>query len=181
MTTTQLINTSLKLIGENGFSGSAISASNAQAALEKLTDLSHHFSQKALHELRRQQLIATSREGGKIRFQLTTKGLHRLQRLKMKELAVPEPKKWDGHWRVVMFDVPTRHNRRRTNFTRILKQMGFTMLRDSVWVYPHPCFDQLDEVTAFCGLQQFVTYAEINRLDNGSTARLLRHYPALTA
>jgi DNA-binding transcriptional regulator PaaX len=179
MTTTQLINTSLKLIGENGFSGSAISASNAQTALEKLSEFSHHDSQKALHELRRQQLIATSREGGKIRFQLTTKGLHRLQRLKMSELAVPEPKKWDGHWRVVMFDVPIRHNRRRTNFTRILKQMGFIMLRDSVWVYPHPCFDQLDEVTAFCGLQQFVTYAEINRLDNGSTARLLRHYPTL--
>ena len=181
MTTTQLINSCLKVFGENGFSSTGAAAPNAQAALEKLTDLTHHDSQKVLHELRRQQLISTSRDGGKIVFQLTTKGLHRLQRLRMSELSVPEPKKWDGHWRVVMFDVPTRHNRRRTNFTRLLKQMGFSMLRDSVWVYPHECFEQLDELTAYCGLQQFVTYAEINRLDSGSTARLLTHYPELTA
>lgn len=179
MTTKELINSSLKDLGANGFSGVSVVAKTPLAAVEDILQHPRAISQKLLHELRRQALVEISHEDKHVRVQLSTKGIHRLQQLQVNELSVPEPHTWDGLWRVVMFDVPTKHNQRRTKFTKQLNLMNFTMLRDSVWVYPHPCFEQLDALTLHCGLQQYVTYAEISRLDTVSSARLFRRYTGL--
>jgi phenylacetic acid degradation operon negative regulatory protein len=50
-------------------------------------------------------------------------------------------RKWDGRWRLVLFDVPTTQNTRRTQLRRYLRKRGFGYLQNSVWITP----DALEE------------------------------------
>jgi len=52
-------------------------------------------------------------------------------------------RKWDGRWRLVIFDVPTTQNTRRTKLRRYLRKRGFGYLQNSVWITP----DALEEET----------------------------------
>lgn len=180
METKRLVNQVLKFIGEHGFSGITVSASSAAAALSNSLHLTQSESTRLVNELRRQSLAEIIQDDDTIRFRLTSKGLHRLQQSLIGELSIKPQATWDRHWRIIMFDVPTRHNRQRTLLTTQLKRMGFVLLRDSTWVFPYPCFTQLDQLVRFCNLAQFVTYAEVTKLDTISHKRLLRSFIELS-
>jgi phenylacetic acid degradation operon negative regulatory protein len=44
---------------------------------------------------------------------------------------------WDGVWRMVLFDVPTKQNAARNRLRQYLRERGFGWLQNSVWVTPH--------------------------------------------
>jgi DNA-binding transcriptional regulator PaaX len=46
--------------------------------------------------------------------------------------------KWDGLWRLVVFDVPNAQTRLRNRLRRYLRGQGFGWLQNSLWVSPHP-------------------------------------------
>jgi phenylacetic acid degradation operon negative regulatory protein len=45
-------------------------------------------------------------------------------------------REWDGRWQLVLFDIPTAHNTRRTKLRRYLREKGFGYLQNSVWITP---------------------------------------------
>lgn len=45
-------------------------------------------------------------------------------------------RKWDGSWRVVLFDIPTSRNAQRDRVRRYLQHRGFGYLQNSVWITP---------------------------------------------
>jgi phenylacetic acid degradation operon negative regulatory protein len=45
---------------------------------------------------------------------------------------------WDGKWRMVLFDVPTKQNAQRQQLRRYLRGKGFGYLQNSVWITPDP-------------------------------------------
>ena len=47
--------------------------------------------------------------------------------------------KWDGKWRIVVFDIPQKHSDARRQIRTILKKAGFRMFQQSVWIFPHEC------------------------------------------
>jgi len=46
--------------------------------------------------------------------------------------------KWDGRWRLVIYDIPETDRKFRLMLRRELSQSGFGCLQKSVWVSPHP-------------------------------------------
>ena len=54
---------------------------------------------------------------------------------------------WDGRWRLVLFDLPTAQNTRRTRLRRYLRNKGFGYLQNSVWITP----DSLEEERQILG------------------------------
>lgn len=47
-------------------------------------------------------------------------------------------RRWDGRWRLVIFDVPTVKNAQRDRLRRYLRDKGFGCLQNSVWISPDP-------------------------------------------
>ena len=45
-------------------------------------------------------------------------------------------REWDGHWRLVLFDVPAGQNARREKLWRYLRGKAFGYLQNSVWIAP---------------------------------------------
>src|SRR3989344_4076427 len=46
-------------------------------------------------------------------------------------------KKWDGKWRIIIFDIPQELHRERNILRRRLRSMGFYMLQKSVFIFPY--------------------------------------------
>lgn len=181
--TKQDLNAVLEMIGSRGLSGVTVSAASLYDALDQLSafpDSLGTTDRKALvANLRRQGLIELTKRGGELTIQPSVKGVHRLQRAQIHALFIRPQQRWDGTWRMVSYDIPARHTKQRRLFTSELHRLGFTLVKDSTWFHPYPCFDVVSELVAYCGLTPFVMVAEIIRLDESSLRKLLKSYPTL--
>lgn len=88
-------------------------------------------------------------------YQFTRKGKVWLKKSRMRWLQL-KPGKWDGKWRVVIFDIPERLRQQRNMFRSKLKALNFYMLQKSVFVCPFPCEEELGWVTGYLGIGDYV-------------------------
>lgn len=49
------------------------------------------------------------------------------------------PKKWDGRWRIVMFDIWEKRRTVRDRLRAVLQRLGFVKVQNSVWAFPYDC------------------------------------------
>src|SRR3989344_3419862 len=56
---------------------------------------------------------------------LTAKGKERFLQHQFNILALPRAKRWDGKWRIVLFDIPEPKKKIRDSLRRKLKALGF--------------------------------------------------------
>lgn len=73
------------------------------------------------------------------RLLLTEKGEMHIEKILMREYRIPEPVRWDGKWRILMFDIREKRRKVRFQLRQLLRGAGFVRLQDSVWVCPYPC------------------------------------------
>jgi DNA-binding transcriptional regulator PaaX len=91
---------------------------------------------------------------------LTDKGKARSLIYRFNSLALPQHKKWDKKWRLVLFDIPETKKKIRDALRRKLKDLGFLEFQKSVFVYPYPSRDEIDFVINFYNISEFVHYIE---------------------
>ena len=106
-----------------------------------------HSFQRALKRLERKHLVGTRVKGGREEWYLTDSGGELARRLRLR-LVGAHQKRWDGKWRLVIFDIPERIRGRRDFLRRELNSFGFHQLQKSVWVIPHPLPDGFSELTS---------------------------------
>lgn len=87
-------------------------------------------------------------------FVLTTKGEEIAARIKLKSMSIVRQKKWDGKWRLVMFDVPENKRRARLSINGMLKKIGCMQYQKSVFITPFPCKKEIDFVGQCFGVRQ---------------------------
>lgn len=72
-------------------------------------------------------------------------------------LTIPQPKKWDGKWRLVMFDIPADKRKRRDAFRVRLRELGLALYQNSVWIYPYPLEQVIVDIASFYKLSGCVS------------------------
>lgn len=78
--------------------------------------------------------------GAHARLDLTEKGKRLAQNLyEREEIVVAKPARWDGRWRIVMFDVWESRRAARDRLRYLLQKIGFVKIQQSVWAYPYDC------------------------------------------
>lgn len=99
---------------------------------------------------------------GKPYFRLTGRGKKKLRR----EFPILEmiKKKWDGYWRIVVFDVPEKKNKVRKILRNKLLELGFGMMQWSVYISPHDILYDLKEFLDASGLGRYVFVLEAKTL-----------------
>jgi len=65
---------------------------------------------------------------------ITPKGLKRIDELKAEPLEIKRPEKWDGKWRIVIFDVPNKRKSERDIFRHKITKIGLQPIQESVYV-----------------------------------------------
>lgn len=104
--------------------------------------------------LRRQGLIETKWRGKQIYISLTKEGRKKAGMFQINDLKVKKPRKWDGKWRIVIFDISELKKGYRESFRGKIKELGFYCLQKSVWVYPFDCRAEIDLLRDFFGLSE---------------------------
>jgi len=77
-----------------------------------------------------------------------------------------KPKKWDGQWRIVSFDIKEKRKFAREKLRATLTRIGFVRLQNSVWVFPYDCEDLIALIKLDCSVGKDVLYLIAARLGN---------------
>lgn len=115
-----------------------------------------------LYRLIKSGLIEIVEEEGKEYYKLTKTGEIQVLVLKTR---LPIQAKWDGKWRMVVFDIPEHANRERTQLRRLLLANNFCKLQASVYISPRPINREAISYLKDTGLIKYIRFARIDELD----------------
>lgn len=124
--------------------------------------------QNAYKNLRHRKLIEIIKEGDdKFKIQLTNTGKKRVKEFSFNLLKIQKPKKWDGKWRILVFDIPSKpaiYNQARNALRNKIKDLGFHQMQKSVWVYPYECTDEILFVAEAFSVQKHIEIITAEKL-----------------
>ena len=102
---------------------------------------------------------------------LTEKGRQKLSLAEARNFRLKKPKRWDNKWRMVIFDIQEDRKVLRNTLRDTLRQVGFTKLQHSVWVYPYDCEDLIVLLKTDCELGREVLYVIADKIENDRALR----------
>ena len=117
---------------------------------------------QAVKRLEKRRLIIF--QNGRAR--LTAAGERELALYETKKKTIDQPKKWDGKWRMVIFDVWEKRRNARDTIRRYLSHLGFVYLQNSVWVFPYECREVIDLLKTRHKLRPAVIYIVAESIEN---------------
>lgn len=158
----------------------AIVAGNVLQLLEYLPNekynLKYQMKSVAGRLVAKKYAVWVERDGKKY-LQVTLKGRKALAFEQAKVALKNQKKKWDGRWRMVVFDIPERRRLIRNRLRTIMLEIGFIRLQDSVWVYPYDCEDFVALLKAELKIGKDVLYAIADTIEHDKDIRKHFHIP----
>jgi DNA-binding transcriptional regulator PaaX len=122
----------------------------------------------AFANLKRQKLVEIIKEkDGRMHVKLTNKGKKRIVEFSIGTVRIKKPRKWDGKWRVLMFDIPMKpelYNQAREALRNKVKDLGFVQLQKSAWVCPYECEDELLFIAEIYHVAKYIEVLTVEKL-----------------
>ena len=129
-------------------------------------------NKRALTRLREKGLVTFVKHEGKWYARITDKGrLFLLGEGLQKHVFRSKVRRWDGQWRVVIFDVPEKRRFIRDRLRGYMQAYGFKKLQSSVWVFPHDCEEILALIKAELRIGNAVLYMVVDEIENDRPLR----------
>ena len=96
---------------------------------------------------------------------LTHRGEKELHALELKNYEIKKPRRWDGKWRVLIFDIAEYRRKTRDQLRHTLKRVGFVHVQDSVWLYPYDCQELVSLLKADFKIGKAMLYMVVDELE----------------
>lgn len=96
---------------------------------------------------------------------LLKKGKKRLDQIEFNNIRLPYELKWDGKWRLLIFDIPEKEKIARDLLRQKLKDLGMFNFQRSTFAYPYDCRKELEFICDHYGLSPHTTYVETAFID----------------
>jgi len=166
---TKIQNAILQTVALTGVLAVAVLAPNALQMLKSLNILKNKGDKK-LHRTiyeSRERLIKKGliKRDGKY-LSLTKNGQETIDRLEKFDYKIEKPKKWDNKWRIVIFDIKEYKRGYRDNLRRVLAQIGFLKLQNSVWAYPYDCEDLFNLIKTDFKMDKEILYIIADQIEH---------------
>lgn len=105
---------------------------------------------------------------------LTEKGKKRAISFNFGRMNIKVPESWNGLWHIVIFDIPEKYKWARLALRDKLLELGFFQYQKSVYVYPHPCQNEVDFIVEYFEVRRYVRYGILTHITN--EAELLLYF-----
>lgn len=126
----------------------------------------------AFYYLKKQGYLNIKKVNRQIYISLTEKGKKKAGKYQIDSLKIEIPPKWDGKWRLVIFDIPNDQGIKREAFRGKLKEFGFYLLQKSIWIYPHKCEKEIKLLREFFGLTtKYLRIITVEEIEEDSALR----------
>lgn len=118
-----------------------------------------------LKRLREQKVVEIIEKNGEEIIKLTRKGYTKYLKFRLEELSL-SGKRWDGKWRIVIYDIAKFKKNQVSAFRNILKYINFFQLQKSVYLTPYPCEEQITYLREYFGIGDEVLLIRADRIEN---------------
>ncbi|MBI2443513.1 MAG: hypothetical protein HYV40_06460 [Candidatus Levybacteria bacterium] len=125
---------------------------------------------QVLRRMHKQKLVEIVEEGGLPIVKIAEKGRKKILRYKLEDMQLDQ-KRWDGKWRIVIYDIYSRKQQERKFFHLMLKQLRFYQLQRSVYLTPYPCRDEIEYIRQLSGLGSEVHVLTVDGLEDEQAYR----------
>lgn len=153
-----------------------VALSNAKTRSKQvliLGELSMHWKevtkdslQKSLTSLYQSDVISLKPKGDAYEIVLSREGKKLAARFNLETLVIKRQEKWDGLWRIVLFDIPEPRKKARDAIRFHLKDMGLIEYQKSVFITPYPCQKELKFVAEFFNARKYIRFIVAKAIDN---------------
>lgn len=125
---------------------------------------------RAIRYLAYRKQLKIAKEGDRVFIKLTKKGRLNalLQRIAQSEI---NKRKWDGKWRIIVWDIPESSNHHRDHLRRFVKNLGFFKLQQSVFIRPYPIDGSAVTYLKESGLIKFIRILQVDQVDDDQFLR----------
>jgi DNA-binding transcriptional regulator PaaX len=137
-----------------------------------------YYIDDSLKRLVKKRLIAVVVKNGVKQLKLTLEGKRALFKVQSRSLIKIKPKKWDGKYRVVIFDIKESLKFVRNDVRYTLIQFGFIKLQNSVWVYPYPCEGVINLLKTNLEIGDELIYMNVDSIENDKWLRDIFSLPS---
>lgn len=153
----------------------SVSISVALISLPKLAQVTELFKtdkkyrnkfNREIYRLKKYGYIKTYKKEGEVVLDITKKGIKLVKKYNFKDIKLRKEHKWDKNWRMVLFDIPENKKSARTSLKRKLEQLGFLRYQKSVFIYPYSCKDEIDFISSYFDVEDFVNYIIVKRISD---------------
>lgn len=120
---------------------------------------------KSIKSMKRDRLIDFKEDEKVSKIIILEKGREKLLKYNLDSLEIKKPKKWDGVWRIVTFDIPEDEKAARNAFRLKLKELGFYQLQKSVFIYPYPCLNEIQFIEEIFKVGPYINFIEAQKIE----------------
>jgi DNA-binding transcriptional regulator PaaX len=128
---------------------------------------SEHFA-RSITCLKRRRLVSVAEKDGQQILTLSENGKKRVLQFELDKLVIKRPRKWDGYWRLVLFDIPEKQRLGREALRRKLRQLGFYQLQKSCFIHPFDCKSEITFVSEIFEVAPYVNFILVNDLEGAT-------------
>ena len=129
---------------------------------------------QVIKRLHKKKLINIYTKNGNEVVEITTEGRKKVLEYNLDEMKLKVPKKWDGWWRIVMFDIPQSKKKARDAVSRKIKELGLYPIQKSVFVSPYLCKDEIDFIGEFFDVRDHIIYVKAKEIEG--VRKLKEHF-----
>jgi phenylacetic acid degradation operon negative regulatory protein len=138
-------------------------------------DINKRAIHRAIKRLYQTKLIDIKEEkDGVVTLKLNENGKEKILKYQIGNMKIPVMKKWDGKWRIVLFDIPESKKKIRDILRFHLKKLGFFEFQKSVFVHPFECKSEIEFLIEFYQIRRHVRFIIAESIDN--ELYLKRHF-----
>jgi len=170
--------TVLACVGVAGILAVALIAPNVFQALPHLTGNKYKFGYRArtaAGRLAQKGYVRFVERRGMKYVEITDQGRRVLELEQQKKSLIGRiRKRWDGRWRMIIFDIPEKRSNIRKRLRSMMQELGFLRLQDSVWVFPYDCEEVVALVKAELQVGKDVLYVIAEQIENDKPIK--RHF-----
>ncbi len=149
----------------------ALVAPNAIQCLKSFGFIPGKRERQIMERARDRLIVEKSLKYEAGRIVLTEQGQRKLELLDLQDWKLEKPKKWDGRWRMLIFDIPETKRGIRQKLRTTLLYIGFIRLQDSVWIYPYDCEDLISLLKVDFQVGKDLLYVIADSVENDRSFR----------
>lgn len=123
--------------------------------------------EKTFGKMFKNKLIKTVLRDGKECVEVTDKGKKELIEFDIDTISIKR-QKWDGKFRIVIFDIPETKKIARGVLRDKLKEIGFVKIQKSVWASPYECEKEIIYISSIFNIEKFTNYIVAEKADFSS-------------
>ena len=115
--------------------------------------------------------IRFGNNNGKKFLELTPEGKIYIRKKRVGGYKIDKSKKWDGKWRIVMFDIKEARRTDRDQLRAELEAIGFYRFQNRAWFYPYDCEDLITVIKSDYHLGRSTVYVIAEEVENDKLLR----------